>query len=329
MTHALVPDETSASAFMREFDTICAWTVEEIGDLAFLTRHFKHFHPANTGDIGILVPADVADHLKFVYSERSDWFDFASLWRLAEIRNDGRTGYRGEGVTVPEFYEISPLVAGRLLVISRTGAQLPALEHTIQAGQGGKLLTVIEIDGAGKRLRLVYGNHQHGSIPSIETHIHVAAAALNIRDGRVNGASVHAHPPILTRLGRHPKIAGNRENFNAALFTQIEGMIPNCPELVGVVQYQRSGSEALLRASLPMLSRHRALAWENHGFFVREATVRQCYVLMDYAEIAAQAALEFLDSGAVGLPDDHLLGFLAESNLAEAYLRLRNSAGTP
>lgn len=303
------------------------WAEEQIDDLAFLAGHFGHFHAANSGDVGILVPADAAEEIKRVYTSSSDWIHFECLPDLAALRRDGRSGYRADGVTLEEFFSLTPAVAGRLLIITRTGCQLPQLANLVRRGHAGRLLTVVEIHEHGDRLRIVYGNREHGSIPSIETHIHVAAAAMNVRDGLIDGASVHAHPPRLTKLGRHRLIRGDEQRFNVALFTQVEGMLPNYRDLVAMIPYHRSGSEGLLRASMAAMPDHRALLWLNHGFFIRDSNVRQCYMLMDYAESAADAAIDGLDNEALGLPPEHLRSFLSRTGLSKTYTSLNEDMG--
>jgi ribulose-5-phosphate 4-epimerase/fuculose-1-phosphate aldolase len=133
---------------------------------------------------------------------------------------------------------------------------------------------------------------------------------------------VHAHPPNLVSLGRHPLIRGSFERFNAAVYTSVEGLNRNYTGLIGVVPYRESGTKALVDSSIDSLVRHRLVLWMNHGFVVRESNIRRAYSLLGYAEDAARAALFTLTSGALGLPTESVLAFLEEHQLLDAYRSL-------
>ena len=249
----------------------------------------------------------------------SEWFPVDRLPLLASIRADGRTGYRAEGISDEEFYALISVLAGRSLIITRTGSQLPLIQHTIDMGQGGKLLNVIEVSGDARRIRILYGNAQYGSIPSIELHIHMAANAAGVLEGFSTPAAVHAHPYHLLRLDRYRLIHGEFKLFNAALYTQIEGLNRNYSGLVAVVPYEPSGSASLVRASLQKIQAHRLILWMNHGFLARDTSIRQAYMLTALAEESARAALDTIADGALGLPRESVEALLVENDLMDAY----------
>ncbi len=66
------------------------------------------------------------------------------------------------------------------------------------------------------------------------------------------------------------------------IHTQIEGLNRNYPDLIGVVPYAESGSAGLVSNSYDWLRRHRLVLWMNHGFVVRDSSIRRAYTLMAY-----------------------------------------------
>lgn len=263
-----------------------------VRDLSFLAQHYAQFHPANVGDVSQVLSRDVSGQLLSRFNETlSNWYELSRLDEMASIRKDGRTGYRTQGIKDEGFYRAISPIAGRMLLITRTGSQIPAIAHSIEHGDGGKLLNIIQVDDSARRIRIVYGNVEHGSIPSIETHVHILANAISIGEGHQNPGVVHAHPYHLVLLGRHPKICGDFCGFNAVIYTQVEGLNRNYQDLIGIVPYCESGTEALVVSSLIPLKKHRMVLWMNHGFVAREANVRGAYTLISYAEDCARAAM--------------------------------------
>lgn len=291
-----------------------------IHDFAFLAMVHKDSHPANTGDVSqVLTPVAAASVLETHGDTASAWYSIERLETLHELRRDGRTGYRAEGVTNPRYFAALSPIAGKLVLITRTGSQIPAVAETIRAKEDGKLFNVLQVDEAARSIRIIYGHHAYGSIPSIETHVHLLANALCLAEGHPEPATVHAHPSALVSLGRHPAVRGSFERFNAAVYTSIEGLNRNYTDLIGVVPYFQSGTRALVDASIEVLARHRLVLWMNHGFVVREANIRRAYTLLAYAEDCARAALFTLAEGAMGLPFDEVRNFLEERGLLSGY----------
>ena len=300
----------------RELDEI-------IHDFAYLADRHKEFHPANSGDISQVLDKQLGAYLVHLFNATaSSWIEISKIESLASLRNDGRTGYRSEGIKDPAYYDLIRSMAGRVMLITRTGAEISALKHSIDQDEGSKLLVVVEVDKEGKSVRLIFGNAQYGSIPSIELHVHLLGNGLSITEGWDNPSVVHAHPFHLVTLSREKVIAGNFQLFNAALYTQIEGINRNYPKLVGIVPYYPSGSSALVEHSMSTFQEHHLMAWMNHGFVVRERSIRMGYTLMAYADDSARAALDSLRFGSHGLPYREIDQFLKEKELIEAYKTL-------
>ena len=306
-----------------------------IRDFAFLASWYGDFHPANTGDVSqVLDPALAAALSARFANSASRWFAIERMEDLATIRADGRGGYRGQGIRHPDYFELIKGMGGRIFLITSTGSQLPAIGQTLSEGECGRLLNLIEVDPAARQIRILYGNTEFGTLPSIETHVHILANAISIAEGHPSPATVHAHPYHLVLPGRDKDIRGDFGLFNALIYTQVEGLNRNCEELIGIVTYQESGSENLAVASMKALGMHRLVLWMHHGFVVREATIRRAYTLMSYAEECARAALDSLRTGACGLPLESIKAFLEARGLVADYhnacdLVARRSAADP
>src|SRR3989338_7386227 len=297
---------------------------EIIRDFAFLGNHYSEFHPSNAGDVSQVLSSSIERKVLSKFrASFTRWFDLPRIETLSQVRNDGRHGYRSQGVKDQGFYRRLKSLAGRLLLITRTGSQIPAILQTIQTGESGKLLNIIQVDKTGYKIRIVYGNAQYGSIPSIETHVHLLANSLSVADGIETPAAVHCHPYNLVLLARHGKIQGTFEKFNAILYTQIEGILRNYPDLIGLVPYQESGSEALVLGSIKELKRHRLVLWMNHGLVARAENIRRAYTLIDYAEVCASASIDSLQFQAIGIPFEKMKQFLDEKKLTRAYKLLK------
>jgi hypothetical protein len=113
---------------------------EILRDFPFFATVHKDSHPANAGDVSQVLDDQSAEAVEATYgNSATPWYDIENLEALGHLRNDGRSGYRIEGVVNPRFYELVRPLAGRLMLITRTGAQLPAISQTISTGDDGKL----------------------------------------------------------------------------------------------------------------------------------------------------------------------------------------------
>ncbi|PIN75010.1 hypothetical protein COV18_04595 [Candidatus Woesearchaeota archaeon CG10_big_fil_rev_8_21_14_0_10_37_12] len=293
---------------------------DAIQEVAYNGERYSDFHPANAGDISQVFDAQLSRELVDRFTTTmSDWFDITRLQDLASIRCDGRAGYRTEGIENPGFYELLVPITGRVMLITRTGSDIASIKSVVDCGQDGKLFNLVQVDDTGKRIRIIYGNKEYGSIPSIETHIHIAANAMHMAEGCDTPATVHAHPPYLVALGRHPKVAGDFERFNAVVYTAVEGLNRNHKKLMGVVPYHQSGSADLVDSSLDPLKKHGFVLWMHHGATVRQINIRQGYVMLGYAEHCARMGLDSVREGALRMPDKEIVPFLEEKGLKAAY----------
>lgn len=217
-------------------------------------------------------------------------------------------------------------LSGRLMLITRTGAELPSLKETIERRQDGKLINIVEVDESGKRIRIVYGNSQYGSIPSIETHLHLASNGMSVSEGEESPATIHTHPYHLVALGRDRRIEGDFGKFNVVIYTAVEGINRNHPDLIAVSDYYESGTRALVANSMQGLKQHKLILWMNHGFAARAANIRNGYTLTDYAEVSARAALDSLRYGSTDLPLQETVVFLQKKGLGHSQEDLANRA---
>lgn len=303
-----------------------------VKDLAFFGSRYQAIHPAAGGDVSQVFSEKTSQLLiKRFRRNATRWFKMESIQELAEIRKDGRTGYRSEGIADPKFYKLTKLLDGRVMLITCTGSQLPQVIETLHSGEDGRLLNLVEVGKDGRVVRILYGNREFGIIPSIELHVHMLTCSIGIKEGLETVALVHAHPYHLNLLGMHPKIQGDFKAFNAVIYTQVEGLNRNAPDLIGIVPYLPSGSAALVSASIDPLLRHPMILWMNHGFIAKSFRIDRAYALIAYAEQAAEAALDVLQYGGVGLPLKRVKSILRSPELLSAYhrLKLKGSSGTP
>lgn len=302
---------------------ICEELDRAVKDLAFCGSRYQTIHPAAGGDISQLFTKETSYLLIKKFGRKATgWFQMESIQDLASIRNDGRTGYRSEGITNSKFYELVESIEGRVLMITCTGSQIPLIIETLNCKEDGKLLNLMEVGKKGKSVRVLYGNQEFGTIPSIELHIHMITGGIGIKEGLEASALVHAHPYNLILLGMQEKIKGDFNVFNAVIYSQIEGLNRNVPNLIGIIPYQPSGSSALVNANIAPLQKHHLALWMNHGFVARNIRIDRAYSLIGYAEEGAKAALDVLRYGGVGLPFEEIKDIL-QGNLLVAYRRLK------
>jgi len=129
---------------------------DTVHDLGFLALQHGEMHPANTGDVSQVLSKETALQVESQFGGgASEWFSLRELPRLAEIRGDGRTGYRAEGIADEEFFKQVSRLDGRVMVITRTGSSLPSIAHTIARGCPGLLLNIIEIGKGGESIRIL------------------------------------------------------------------------------------------------------------------------------------------------------------------------------
>lgn len=266
-----------------------------IVDFAYLTDRYKEFHPGNSGDVSQMLDPAICRKLdKKNILKPTEWFEISELNKLANIRNDGRTGYRAEGIKYKPYFKIIKPLANRLMLITRTGADLPSLSYMINLKLNGKLFNIIEIDSTSTKVRIMYGNHQCGSIPSIELHMHLLSNAISISQKMQNPATLHAHPYNFISIGSCKQVHGSFCKLNKHINKYNEGLNRNYLNSVGIVPYFPSGSEELVKASIGILTKYELILWMNHGCVIRSKNIRDCYTLAAYADNSAKFALEAL-----------------------------------
>lgn len=259
-----------------------------IGDLALFGKHLalRGFMPANAGDVSLVLSVEAGEIVLERFGQPKRFFPFSHLSELVEIRDDGRHYFNAESFPTEVIQgHIRPL-AGRLLVITVTGAKLWDVER-----DAGRRLCIVEVSSECDGISIVYGNEEYGTIPSIETASHLVANAVNFQEGHSDSSVLHCHPQDLVAVGAHTAIGNSYAEFNKTLYTQKEGVLTNVSDLIGVVPYHPSGSRALFEESVSDIYSHRFLLWQRHGVLIREQSLERCVDLLEYAEDAAAAAI--------------------------------------
>lgn len=264
---------------------------EHINNLGFFGEHLGQIGliPANGGDISILLGEKAAEAVLRKFRRQSELVLFSRLSELVHIRRDGRTHYNAESLPEEMIQSLVKPLAGRVVLVTATGTKLWDI-----ARHPERRLCILEISDDGKGFYLLYGNHEYGLIPSIETPSHLVALATTFKEGSSSASAFHAHPPALVAVDAHTSVRGSYGELNRLLYTQKEGILTNIPDLVGVVPYEPSGSKALLERSIESIIQHRFTIWEHHGVLIRERSFERCVDLLEYAEDAARAALQSL-----------------------------------
>lgn len=176
-----------------------------VQDLAFFGARYQEFHPAATGNVSQIFSPKVSSILSRMFRQTaSPWFEIRKIENLASLRNDGRRDYGCESITNPAFYDLTKHIGGRVLLITRTGSQIPAVQQTLQLGESGKLLNLVELNEKGDTIKIIYGNHEFGSIPSIELHIHLLAGAYQYHTG-YGGTCYNPRSPLQPCSARYGK----------------------------------------------------------------------------------------------------------------------------
>lgn len=295
-----------------------------VRDLAYYGLLYKEFHPAAAGDVSqVFSPCCGEELLKIFSPNASIWIPIKKLEEMARLRHDGRTDYRSEGINDPAYYKAISSMAGRLMLITSTGSQIPAISQSLTRGEDGRLLVIIEVDKNATSIRIIYGNKEFGTIPSIETHIHLVSNAISISQGISSPATVHAHPFSLIKLGMDRRVAGDFHSLNALLYSQAEGINRIDPGFVAIIPYAPSGSAELVNKSFNAITVHRLILWMNHGFTVRSHNIERGYALMAYAEQSAKIAIEAIEGKLLGLPLKYIPGIVNNPKFYEAYKKLK------
>ena len=302
-------------------------------DIASLSHRYMEMYPAAGGDVSQVFSSRASSELRQIFGrEASGWFSIRTLERMSSIRKDGRSGYRTEGIKHASFYEEVRVLGRRVLLITCTGSQLPAILETVRRNRSGRYFNLMELSADARSVRVLYGNREFGSIPSIELHVHLLAAAMSVHEGNDHPGVVHAHPYHCTRLGMHPQVCGDYARFNAVIYSQVEGLNRNVPRLIGVIPYAPSGSATLVQRTEEALRNHEVVLWMNHGVIARSFRVERAYSLLAYAEQGARAALDYLRDGGCGLPRSVVQGVLTDKIVLSAYRKCfarKNKKPTP
>jgi rhamnulose-1-phosphate aldolase len=270
------------------------WLDHQIDELAHWGEHLWKLGcvPGNGGDISILIPEEVQETLEASVDGPALELPFSRIHDLALVRRDRRPYYRAEAVDsrLPSEGGIQRL-AGRAIIATVSGGKIWDL------ARNERHLCVIAVGQGGETFRVLYGNREHGTVPTTEFVNHLVAHAINAGMLQTS-AVVHVHPQNMIDLSRHPATS-EYSGLNRVLYAQRPELLANVPDLVGLVPYQPPGSAALVRATLEAIREHRVVLWAGHGVLIREASVERCVDLLEYVEASAHAVLRNLMLGGV------------------------------
>jgi ribulose-5-phosphate 4-epimerase/fuculose-1-phosphate aldolase len=305
---------------------ISPWLDRSLRDMGHYAAANRDFHVAAQGDDSLLLPTDVGRVLVERFEQTAtSWYYLSEIHTMADIRADGRRDYNGSGCSEPRLYEHGSRLAGRVLLITATGAYLPMIQAYNDEGIGGKCITAIEVSSNGKAIRVLYGHTEWGTLPSSETLMHLISAALLVQEGYDSGSTVHCHPFPLVMLAQHPRVNHDEQRFNAALLTRIQSMLYHGSKsfTVKLVPYEDPGSQALVKRNLDAMPDSPFILWGNHGTIVRGRDIHSAYAATASASRAAEAALLSLERGYLGFPmTGGLRTMLQKHGLYESYQQL-------
>jgi rhamnulose-1-phosphate aldolase len=270
------------------------WLDHQIDEFAHWGEHLWKLGcvPGNGGDMSILIPEEVQETLEASVDGPALDLPFSRIHDLALVRRDRRPYYRAEAVDSRLLSEAGiQRLAGRAIIATVSGGKVWDL------ARNERHLCMIAVGQGGETFRVLYGNREHGTVPTTEFVNHLIAHATNAEIHRAS-VVVHVHPQNMIDLSRHPA-ASVYAGLNRVLYAQRPELLANVPELVGLVPYRPPGSAALVSATLDAVRKHRVVLWAGHGVLIREASLERCVDLLEYVETSAHAVLRNLMLGGV------------------------------
>jgi ribulose-5-phosphate 4-epimerase/fuculose-1-phosphate aldolase len=288
---------------------INSWLDDQLGELGLFASLNRSFHAGSQGDVSLFLPRQVGDLLVERFAETATaYYPFHRLHEIVELRKDGRQGYYGMGVNDQRLLELCRGLKRRVLIVTATDVSIPAIKDYMEGGIGGRGIVAMQISPLGDGFRILYGNAEWGTLPSSETLIHIASAAIMAQRGQDSGTMVHCHPFPIVRLALNPKLLDGEhcdpKKLNAALLRIQSWLFQGQESTVTVVPipYQDPGSGALVRATLDVLPSSPFVLWENHGTVVRAPFISGAYGMTASVSCAAEAGLNSLEQKHGGFP---------------------------
>lgn len=219
-------------------------------------------------------------------------------------RNGGNLTYRMRPEEVDQCWPYFKENPGDWVDMGVTGENL-AGEYFISTGSGKYFrnvplapqdnLCILEIDGEGKRWRIVWGLEKGGR-PTSEFPSHFLNHS--VRKAATNGENrviYHAHPANLIAMTYILPLTAR--DFTRALWQSATECPVVFPGGVGVVPWMVPGGADIALATSKLMKEYDAAVWAHHGLFASGPDFDTTFGLMHTIEKAAQIYLLALSAG--------------------------------
>jgi rhamnulose-1-phosphate aldolase len=219
-------------------------------------------------------------------------------------RNGGNLTYRMRPEEVDQCRPYFKETPGDWVDMGVTGENL-AGEYFISTGSGKYFrnvplapqdnLCILEIDGEGKRWRIVWGLEKGGR-PTSEFPSHFLNHS--VRKAATNGENrviYHAHPANLIAMTYILPLTAR--DFTRALWQSATECPVVFPGGVGVVPWMVPGGADIALATSKLMKKYDAAVWAHHGLFASGPDFDTTFGLMHTIEKAAQIYLLALSAG--------------------------------
>lgn len=219
-------------------------------------------------------------------------------------RNGGNLTYRMRPEEVDRCRPYFKETPGDWVDMGVTGEKL-AGEYFISTGSGKYFrnvplapqdnLCILEIDGEGKRWRIVWGLEKGGR-PTSEFPSHFLNHS--VRKAATNGENrviYHAHPANLIAMTYILPLTAR--DFTRALWQSATECPVVFPGGVGVVPWMVPGGADIALATSKLMKEYDAAVWAHHGLFASGPDFDTTFGLMHTIEKAAQIYLLALSAG--------------------------------
>jgi rhamnulose-1-phosphate aldolase len=185
-----------------------------------------------------------------------------------------------------------PELAGDRLLLTATGSYFREL-----ARDPDRNLGVVEVDGNGRRYRVVWG-YRNGGGPTSELLPHLRIHAGRIRTGQEAGRAVlHTHPTNLIALTYALPLTTH--TLTRLLWEMHTECIVVFPEGCGFLDWRLPGSDDQARATAEQFEKRALVVWQHHGAVALGADFESAFGLVETAEKAAEIYLKLAALGPV------------------------------
>ena len=193
---------------------------------------------------------------------------------------------------VTEIDQRYPGLSGCAFLVSGAGTRMRDLAR--EPAENACILRIGE--GSSSYHRLWGGEGEACFRPTSELASHLRIHQ-SLRERQApERAVVHTHPNELIALTQAAEY-GTEAAINRVLWAMLPEVKIFLPEGVGLVPYQRPGSEELARATMEALGEHKVVLWEKHGCLAIGAGALEAFDLIDTVNKSAQIFLACKNAG--------------------------------